>query len=178
MSKLIDIVKKEPTLRDVVDLKPTVWINPLKKSVHDAWSEIDFKKEDILDADRRLRRFAPLLVKYFEDTRPLNGLIESPLKSIKNMEEALIKETSFKGNLYLKMDSHLAVAGSIKARGGIYEVLYLAEKIALENGLIQYGDDYSALAEEKNRRFFSRYTIQVGSTGNLGLSIGIVSATY
>lgn len=177
MINLNNIVKKDRVLQDVVDLNPTVWTNPHKESVHDAWKEIDFKKEDILDADRRLRRFATLLVKYFEDTRPLNGLIESPLQSIKNMEEALKKETSFKGNLYLKMDSHLAVAGSIKARGGIYEVLYLAEKIALENGLIQSSDDYSVLAEEKSRKVFSQYTIQVGSTGNLGLSIGIVSAT-
>ena len=108
MINLNNIVKKDRVLQDVVDLNPTVWTNPHKESVHDAWKEIDFKKEDILDADRRLRRFAPLLVKYFEDTRSLNGLIESPLQSIKNMEEALKKETSFKGNLYLKMDSHFA----------------------------------------------------------------------
>ena len=50
------------------------------------------------------------------------------------------------------------------------------EDLALEHGLITLKDSYEVLADDQNRKFFSRYTIQVGSTGNLGLSIGIMSA--
>lgn len=133
--------------------------------------------KEIKEADQRLKRFAPLLMKYFDDTIEYNGIIESPLKRIINLENIFKNENDFLGNLYLKMDSHLAVAGSIKARGGIYEILYHAEKLALEHNLITEEDDYSVLANNTNREFFSKYTIQVGSTGNLGLSIGITSAT-
>lgn len=170
-------VEEVPILEDITNLKPTVWINPNKKVDKEAWKNINFTEKDIYEADKRLRRFAPLLMKYFEDTREMGGIIESPLRKIQNMETSLKETMNFQGELFLKMDSHLAVAGSVKARGGIYEVIYYAEKLALENGLITQEDDYSELSNEKNREFFSKYTIQVGSTGNLGLSIGITSAT-
>ena len=50
------------------------------------------------------------------------------------------------------------------------------EDLALEHGLLKEGDSYAKLADPKCREFFSQYKIQVGSTGNLGMSIGIMSA--
>lgn len=170
-------VEREPVLKEVAEKKETVWINKKKKTGEEVWENFPFDENDIKDAEDRLKRFAPLLMEYFDDTKATNGIIESPLKKIPNMEKVLKEKTSLEGNLYLKMDSHLAVAGSIKARGGIYEVLYHAEKLAMEAGMLKEDDDYRILASDKFREFFSKHTIQVGSTGNLGLSIGISSAT-
>lgn len=92
----------------------------------------------------------------------------------KTLEEEY--QTELPGRLFLKMDSHLAVAGSVKARGGIYEVLKHAEDLALAHGKITSSDNYEKFASDEMREFLKQYTVQVGSTGNLGMSIGIMSA--
>ena len=144
----------------------------------DGLSQLAVSDDDIADAEQRLARFAPFIKKCFPETEETNGLIESPLREIGNMKNELEGYANIKisGKLFLKMDSHLAIAGSVKARGGIYEVLKHAETLAIENGLLTVNDDYSKLASAEFKEFFGKYTVQVGSTGNLGMSIGIMSA--
>ena len=57
------------------------------------------------------------------------------------------------GEMLLKCDSHLPIAGSIKARGGIYEVLKHTEDLALQHNLIKLEDDYSIMVSESSRIF-------------------------
>ena len=133
---------------------------------------------DIEDAEKRLERFAPFIMKCFPETKDRKGLIESVLTPVPEMK-ALLRDkygAGLEGNLLLKQDSHLAIAGSVKARGGIYEVLKHTEDLALEAGILKPGDSYEKLADQEARDFFRNYKVQVGSTGNLGMSIGIMSA--
>ncbi|MGN1168005.1 MAG: D-serine ammonia-lyase [Lachnospiraceae bacterium] len=168
----IDVVKQ------ISKAKEVGWINPEKIPWKDAEKKLEMTIEDINDAQERLERFAPFIMKCFPETIDTKGIIESALTPIPKMQEYLEETYNVKigGRLLLKQDSHLAVAGSVKARGGIYEVLKHTEDLALDAGLITLEDDYSRLADEECRKFFEKYTIQVGSTGNLGLSIGITSA--
>lgn len=137
-----------------------------------------FSMADIEDADARLHRFAPFLSRVFPDTQETGGIIESPLIRIDKMKAVLSDSfaTLIDAELLLKCDSHLPVSGSIKARGGIYEVLKFAEEIAQKSGMLSPSENYAILGEERFKDLFSQYTIAVGSTGNLGLSIGIISA--
>ena len=107
------------------------------------------------------------------------GILESPLVGAPAMQQRLAAENGrdVTGDLWVKLDSELPISGSIKARGGIYEVLKHAEDLAVAAGMLDPDtDDYRMLAEPRFREFFGRHSIAVGSTGNLGLSIGIVSA--
>jgi len=173
-----NIIVNNPLIRDMVDKKEVVWINPKEVNYSEYEKKLPINDEELKEAEERLKRFAPFIKKVFPETEETNGIIESPLEEISNMQKELEKKynTEIPGKLYLKMDSHLPVAGSIKARGGVYEVLKHAEELAIEAGLLKLEDDYSILADKKFKDFFSKYKIQVGSTGNLGLSIGITSA--
>lgn len=169
-----DLEKKFPLIAEMQKGQEVLWLNPgLDNRLPD-----EMTKADIADASARLARFAPYIMRAFPETVPAGGIIESPLKDIPEMKAFLAEKSggSLSGRLLLKCDSDLPISGSIKARGGIYEVLCFAEKVALESGLLNPGDDYSVLAEDRFRELFSRYAVAVGSTGNLGLSIGIMGA--
>mgnify|MGYP002510715740 FL=1 len=170
----------EEMIAAVVRQEETAWINPwlLPFAVTSATCELVVSDEMIADAERRLVRFAPFIRKCWPETEQTNGLIESPLTHIPKAQRQLEEQygVSIPGRLFLKMDSHLAIAGSIKARGGIYEVLKHAEDLALEGGKLAETDSYEVFAGEEMQKFLHQYTVQVGSTGNLGLSIGIMSA--
>lgn len=173
-----NIIMENPLLKDIQDEKEIVWINPDKIDFEAACKGAELTMKDVDDAEARLLRFAPFIMKCFPETNDRNGIIESVLTPIPKMQKLINEkyESGLTGRLLLKQDSHLAIAGSVKARGGIYEVLKHTEELALEHGLLTMEDNYETLASEEARAFFKQYTIQVGSTGNLGMSIGIMSA--
>ncbi|HHV25820.1 D-serine ammonia-lyase [Anaerosalibacter bizertensis] len=170
--------KDFPLIKKIKDLNEVFWINPKYESFETIKDKLQISEKDVKDAEDRLNRFAPYIKSTFPETNKLNGIIESPISRIPNMKKYMEKdlETKIFGNLLVKLDSNLPIAGSIKARGGIYEVLKHAENLALNEGLLSKNDNYSKINSDTFRNFYSKYTIQVGSTGNLGLSIGIISA--
>ncbi|GHX52010.1 D-serine dehydratase [Vibrio cholerae] len=172
------LTEQYPLVKELIELKEVSWFNPSITRLEEGLSYVGLGSEDIQDASQRLKRFAPYLAKAFPETAKTNGIIESEVVPISEMQSVLEREydTQIQGRLFLKKDSHLPISGSIKARGGIYEVLTHAEKLAIEAGLLTESDDYSKLLNEEFRDFFKRFSIAVGSTGNLGMSIGIMSA--
>lgn len=156
----------------------SAWINPDTTTASAALAACSLTLTDVDDAAARLERFAPFIKKAFPETVDHCGLIESPLTEIEKMRAWLAENENAQlaGKLFLKRDSDLPVAGSVKARGGCYAVLKHTEELALANHLIKPNEDYSVFASRAFRSFFSRYELHVGSTGNLGLSIGIMGA--
>ena len=168
-----------PQIEDVIQKNPVFWINQGFKPLEAANQLTEYSKEDINDAEARLNRFAPFIQAVFPETIPSKGIIESEITEIAGIQTQLAKDYQVKipGNLFLKRDDTLPIAGTIKARGAIYEVLKHAEDLALEHGIIDSIDDnYEKLASDSARDFFSNYGIMVGTTGNLGISVGVMSA--
>ena len=167
------------TLDRLATAEPFLWLNPELLPCDGQNSGLNLCLIDITQAEERLRRFAPLLEALFPVLAPTHGLIESPLVRAPGMQAVLDEDLTdrFQGELWIKADHDLPIAGSIKARGGIYEVLCFAETLALGKGLLlDTSDNYQKLANATARALFSDYSIAVGSTGNLGLSIGLMAA--
>ena len=167
-----------PLIRELVALQETTWFNPGVAPVAQALADTGLTSADVADASARLGRFAAYLRVAFPETEGSAGIIESDILPMTHLQPLLGERygQSLNGALWLKRDSHLPISGSIKARGGIYEVLKHAEDLALAGGLIKLDDDYALLHSDKARAFFGQYKIAVGSTGNLGMSIGIMGA--
>lgn len=165
-------------VKSLMSLKEMTWFNPKKVAFDSVQAELPLQLTDMLGAADRLDRFAPYLAQAFPETAITDGIIESELQAIPAMQQALgdLVGESIPGHLLMKCDNQLPIAGSIKARGGIYEVLLHAERLALEHNLLDGQEDYRIFDSEAFNNLFSSQQIVVGSTGNLGLSIGIIGA--
>jgi D-serine dehydratase len=149
---------------------PTVWRNPALKPAADVLPTLPLQRGDIEAAQARWRRFAPLLARLFPELAAAGGRIDSALLEIQGKFAAAV--LGREGPLLIKADHDLPLTGSIKARGGVYEVLWYAEQVAAEIGLPA---DYAALGDASWRERFARHTVVVGSTGNLGFSVGVMA---
>lgn len=153
---------------------PTLWVND---RLGQPLAPNSDSTDAILNAQARMQRFAPLLANLFPELAGTDGHIESALMPADALKRVVVRGDADDASAwFVKRDDALPVAGSIKARGGFHEVLAVAERIALEQGLIAAQDDRRVLGSPEARALFAQYTVAVGSTGNLGLSIGVMAA--
>jgi D-serine dehydratase len=161
--------------RRLREREPFLWINCERMPAKVALQEVPISVGELYDAERRWNRMRGLLAALFPELAASGGHIESPLLPVPRLQNA-VSGAARCGRWLVKADHALPVAGSIKARGGVYEVLVHAEKLALQERLISEADDRIALQSTAVRALFARHHISVGSTGNLGLSVGIMGA--
>jgi D-serine dehydratase len=122
-----------------------------------------------MEAEQRLSRFRPVLAGLFPaadwDGRIRSALLEYP-------QQADLPA------LLVKADHDLPMTGSVKARGGVYELLCRVEAVALLEGLVQPGEPLTPLLTPAAKTLFAKHRIVVASTGNLGFSIGLVARAF
>ncbi|OFV46457.1 D-serine ammonia-lyase [Oligella sp. HMSC09E12] len=125
----------------------------------------------VQSAAERLERFAPLLAYLFPELEKSQGIIESELLPLTHYSAYAAKG----GRFWLKGDHALAVAGSVKARGGIHEVLEIVDELS-EKYCLMPNNSVIDLLSERALEVLAKYQVTVGSTGNLGMSVGIMAA--
>jgi D-serine dehydratase len=161
----------EPRLVEKVRAaRPCFWANP---------KTADFSSDRVEGVDKaedRLRRAQGLLKALFPNLGDAADPLRSPLLDASRLARRLPPLSLPSGRWWTKADHQLPIAGSIKARGGFHEVIAFAEKVALREGLIEPGSDLAGLASPSCRALFARYTVVVGSTGNLGMGIGLIAS--
>jgi len=151
--------------------EPAVWVNPRHGSTTDG---LPLTKTDLEDAQARWDRLVPLLAHLFPSEAP-TGRIASSLDALPPSLPALLG-LGAGARAFVKADSHLPVCASVKARGGLFEVFSRAEHVCLQQKLLDKADDYKKIASEPVVKVLSEEEVAVGSTGNLGMSVGLAAA--
>lgn len=122
-------------------------------------------REDVAEARARFVRFEPVLRALFPsdgwDGQIRSDLIDYP--------------TAAAPNLLVKCDHALPMAGSVKARGGVYELLCHVEDLARRHNLLSPGQSLEALLAPASLEVLGASRVVVASTGNLGFAIGSVA---
>jgi len=150
--------------------RPLLWLNPQESSNLES---LPLSGRDLADAQARWDRLVPLLAHLFPSEAPTGRIASDLVPAPSGLNLGLGQGA----RAFIKKDSHLPVCASVKARGGLYEVFCRAEKVALEQGLLSVGEDYSKLATSPEiRAQLQRQEVAVGSTGNLGMSVGLAAA--
>ena len=163
-------------LDKLIDKTPMFLRNSRVRSASEVLPHLTISRADLDSAARRLRRWGPSLAILFPELRDSHGMIESRLVPFPAAAASAVTDAETLGTAFIKADHDLPVAGSIKARGGLYEILVFAEKMGVEAGLMQPDGDPYALLTAEARQAFSNFRVGVGSTGNLGLSVGIMAS--
>jgi D-serine dehydratase len=171
-----DFYKSPELLDKLVDKTPIFLRNSRLAPASDVLPHLSIGRADPDTAARRLRRWGPSLAILFPELRDSHGMIESRLIPLPAAAAGAVTGTDILGTTFIKADHDLPVAGSIKARGGLYEILVFAEKMGVAAGLMQPDGDPYALLTGEVRQAFSNFQVGVGSTGNLGLSVGIMAS--
>ncbi|APT89395.1 D-serine dehydratase [Corynebacterium frankenforstense DSM 45800] len=161
----------DPVIARLAAAEPTSWLRA--QSPAPGWAADAALDARVTQARARFSRFAGWFARTFPDSAPTGGVLESPLVCAPALQAALEDDlgAQLRGRLWVKRDDLLPVSGSVKSRGGIHEVLEYAEEVLEAAGL-----DASDAGTPAGRRALAGNTIAVGSTGNLGLSIGLVGA--
>lgn len=172
---MVQSITETELLKAVKNEEEIFWVNPKLEKVTDAHEKAPYTFADIQEVEDRFQRFAAYFEVAFPETKAYQGLLESEITKLNNMHRWLENEyeKTLPGDFYIKRDDLLPISGTIKSRGAIYEVLKYAEQLALEHGLLKStNENYEVFASEEFQNFFSDYNLTVGTTGNLGISVG------
>lgn len=169
------VLPDDPARADVLAARPTLWLNPGLRAGAVNDTSLAATPAQVAQSVANWERLAPLLATCFPELAATGGHIRSDLIEARALRDTLGMGGPGFGRVFVKADSGLPVAGSVKARGGVYEVFMHAEELARREGLLKDGDDIRILAGDRAKALFARHAVTVGSTGNLGLSVGVAA---
>ncbi|MCJ1960984.1 D-serine ammonia-lyase [Novosphingobium mangrovi (ex Hu et al. 2023)] len=156
---------------DVRAGKPVLWINPERAATVPGGQGDAIDRRDFAEACEAWQAMQPLLLALFPRDVGERGVASDLLALDRGLVPGL---GDTEATVYLKRDDSLPVAGSIKARGGFFEVVRHAHAACVEAGIFAGDAPFEALREPRARAFLATRRLLVASTGNLGLSVGLI----
>ncbi len=105
---LTELAGRLPVIKELQQEKELAWINPDRTDYGKSMEGSELTMADVEDAEARLWRFAPFIMRCFPETKEKNGLVESALTPIPRMQAHLNRKygSDLKGRLLLKQPGH------------------------------------------------------------------------
>eukprot|EP00927_Polykrikos_kofoidii_P043836 TRINITY_DN37930_c0_g1_i1.p1 TRINITY_DN37930_c0_g1~~TRINITY_DN37930_c0_g1_i1.p1 ORF type:complete len:416 (+),score=57.61 TRINITY_DN37930_c0_g1_i1:47-1294(+) len=153
----------ETLLDEMCRYIPSAWIN---LGYTGDLENLPLTGDDFLAGQARWDRLTPLIAQLWP-AEAAHGRITSSLQRLHYSVPGL------QAPAFVKLDSQLPVCASVKARGGLYEVLCHAEDLCMRAGLCAAAEHVTSA---RCAEFLAKHEVAVGSTGNLGLSVGLAAA--
>lgn len=151
---------------------PVFWLNKALAPADQELGRLPMNVADLNHAYEFMQAVAGLLVALFPADIDADGVIDSELVSASRLASVL----GINGeHLWIKCDHALPIAGSIKARGGFYEVLLHARDIVQREVSTDIAADPSRWLDTGVCELLSHHKVVVGSTGNLALSVATMA---
>jgi D-serine dehydratase len=141
---------------------PCLWLNAQRCEDAACLASLPLTTDHLEAAQAAWGAQLALLIARLWPSKCPSGAIASPLRPLTHvaaqLDAAQVHGNSWQGRLFMKMDCLLPVVGSVKARGGLFEVLSHANKLQSQGMPLD------------------SCSVVVGSTGNLGLAVGSAAA--
>lgn len=168
-------MQTENLIRQLQKNIPVLWTNPHFHDV-DSTDSVTAELSGLrLEAIARWQWLESFIKERFPELQSTAGILDAPLIELPDQYQPLGAHPET-GRYLIQADHQFPIAGSVKARGGFYEILLFAESLARQHELLTELSSSTALGSDEARALFSQYRIGVGSTGNLGMAIGLMSA--
>ena len=103
------LMEENPIVKALAEEREILWLNPKLAKFDDVRGSLPLSMADVDDAEARLERFAPFIMKKFPETAEARGIIESELREAAAMTGSMMATVVVLSTNMLVNDTEISI---------------------------------------------------------------------